>query len=140
MENEDGRTDLRTFSRRSASLDENKIERRIFVVSGRYTPDMWHKTCLDPKSVSLGNDLEPAYALTCRIRTGRSVRGFALPPAANRYERRMVERIVASALNTMCGPSLARAETYFLSQTALQGCDFRSLPNPAAVVCEYLRT
>jgi len=68
-----------------------------------YTPDMWHKTCLDPKSVPLGNDLDAEYALSCRIRTGRSIRGFALPPASNRYERRMVERIAAGALNTMCG-------------------------------------
>ena len=29
---------------------------------------------------------------------------------------------------------------YFLSQTALQGCDYRSLPNPRAVVCECVRT
>ena len=28
----------------------------------------------------------------------------------------------------------------FLSQTALQGCDYRSLPNPRAVVCECVRT
>ena len=27
----------------------------------------------------------------------------------------------------------------FLSQTALQGCDYRSLPNPTAVVCECVR-
>lgn len=64
---------------------------------------MWHKTCLNPKSVAVGNDLDPAYALTCRVRTGRSIRGFALPPATNRYDRRMVERIVAGALNTMAG-------------------------------------
>ena len=30
--------------------------------------------------------------------------------------------------------------SFFLSQTALQGCDYRSLPNPTAVVCEYVRT
>jgi len=68
-----------------------------------YTPDMCNKTCLDPKSVPLGNDLDADYALSCRIRSGRSIRGFALPPASNRYERRMVERIAAGALNTMCG-------------------------------------
>merc|ERR1712142_261955 len=68
-----------------------------------YTTDMWHKTCLDPKSVPLGNDLDATYALSCRVRTGRSIRGFALPTATNRYDRRMVERIVAGALNTMCG-------------------------------------
>ena len=29
-------------------------------------------------------------------------------------------------------------DIYFLSQTALQGCDYKSLPNPAAVVCGYV--
>lgn len=68
-----------------------------------YTEDMSHYTCLDPKSVQLGNDLNPHYVLACRVRTGRSIKGFAFPPLTNRYQRRMVERIVATALNNMCG-------------------------------------
>ena len=36
--------------------------------------------------------------------------------------------------------SIAAIIYLFLSQTALQGCDYRSLPNPTAVVCGCVRT
>jgi len=39
------------------------------------------------------------YVKSCRIRTGRSVKGFCLPPSICRAERREVERIVVEALN-----------------------------------------
>ena len=40
-----------------------------------------------------GGELEDEFIKSCRIRTGRSVRGFCLPPAMCRAERRQVEKV-----------------------------------------------
>lgn len=40
-----------------------------------------------------GDDLDPNYVLSSRVRTGRSVRGFCLPPHCSRGERRAVEQL-----------------------------------------------
>lgn len=40
-----------------------------------------------------GDDLDPNYVLSSRVRTGRSVRGFCLPPHCSRGERRAVEKL-----------------------------------------------
>ena len=45
---------------------------------------------LSPKG---GDDLDPNYVLSSRVRTGRSVRGFCLPPHCSRGERRAVEKL-----------------------------------------------
>lgn len=40
-----------------------------------------------------GDDLDPNYVLSSRVRTGRSIKGFTLPPHNSRGERRAVEKL-----------------------------------------------
>jgi len=51
----------------------------------------------------VGGQFDPKYVKSCRIRTGRSVKGFCLPPSICRAERREVERILVEALNGLSG-------------------------------------
>ncbi|XP_071960091.1 creatine kinase, flagellar-like isoform X1 [Antedon mediterranea] len=69
-----------------------------------YQKDAIHCTDLNPNNLVGGDDLDPAYVLSCRVRTGRTIRGYALPPHCNRAERRDVEKIVIEALATLDGP------------------------------------
>ena len=62
-----------------------------------------HKTNLDPAHLNGGDDLDPKYVLSSRVRTGRSIRGLCLPPFCSRAERREVERVVTSALDSLDG-------------------------------------
>merc|ERR1719375_1434969 len=48
-------------------------------------------------------DPEMKYVLTTRVRTGRSVRGFRLPPTISFEERRRLEALVVKALLNMKG-------------------------------------
>ena len=69
---------------------------------GGYGPDDMHPTDLDSSKLRGGN-LDPKYVLSSRVRTGRSIRGLALPPACSRAERREVERVVSDALSNLDG-------------------------------------
>lgn len=40
-----------------------------------------------------GDDLDPNYVLSSRVRTGRSIKGFSLPPHNSRGERRAIEKL-----------------------------------------------
>lgn len=40
-----------------------------------------------------GDDLDPNYVLSSRVRTGRSIKGFTLPPHNSRGERRGIEKL-----------------------------------------------
>ncbi|KAB1277589.1 Creatine kinase B-type [Camelus dromedarius] len=51
---------------------------------GGYKPSDEHKTDLNPDNLQGGDDLDPNYVLSSRVRTGRSIRGFCLPPHAAR--------------------------------------------------------
>ena len=51
-----------------------------------YTRDRVHVTSLDVNAKEIGDDLDPDYVLSVRVRTGRSIRGFALPPHCDRSE------------------------------------------------------
>ncbi len=76
------------------------------IIEGRhngYTKDKIHKTDLDPANLNGGDDLDPNYVLSSRVRTGRSIRPLPLPPACNRNERREVERILTTALASLGG-------------------------------------
>ena len=70
---------------------------------GGYPKEAKHKTDLDPSHLQGGDDLDPKYVLSCRVRTGRSIRGYCLPPHCNRAERRNVETIVTDALSKLDG-------------------------------------
>merc|ERR1719337_87761 len=43
------------------------------------------------------------YVLSSRVRTGRSIRGYALPPWCTRAERRQVEKLSCEALSKLDG-------------------------------------
>ena len=67
---------------------------------GGYKKEDKHKTDLDPNHLNGGDDLDPNYVLSSRVRTGRSIRGYSLPPSCSRAERREVEKITSSALES----------------------------------------
>lgn len=76
------------------------------VIEGRhngYKKDALHKTDLNAKNLVGGEDLDSNFVISSRVRTGRSIRGLALPPHCTRAERREVEKIVVEALDTLKG-------------------------------------
>ncbi|XP_019714330.1 creatine kinase, testis isozyme-like [Hippocampus comes] len=70
---------------------------------GGYKPGDMHKTDLNPEHLRGGQDLDSRYVLSCRVRTGRSIRGFCLPPLCTRGERRALEKLFIGALDTLTG-------------------------------------
>ncbi|CAN0398240.1 creatine kinase M-type [Lampetra fluviatilis] len=76
------------------------------VISDRhsgYKPTDKHKTDLNPDNLKGGDDLDPNYVLSSRVRTGRSIKGYSLPPHCSRGERRAVERLSVEALSKLDG-------------------------------------
>merc|ERR1719181_361686 len=69
-----------------------------------YAPDAKQPTNLNIDEI-LDTDIDPynKYVLTTRVRTGRSVRGFKLPPVIGFEERRKLEGAVVEALLGMEG-------------------------------------
>jgi creatine kinase len=89
---------------------------------GGYSPSDVHITNLDPTQVYTlvhchperikllfcalqlkGGSFDTKYVKSCRVRTGRSVRGLCLPPVMCRAERREVERVLEEALGRLGG-------------------------------------
>jgi len=58
---------------------------------------------LDPNGLVGGDPLDPKYVRSCRVRTGRSIRGLCLPPSLSRAERREVEKTIVDALGGLTG-------------------------------------
>eukprot|EP00657_Telonema_sp_P-1_P002137 TRINITY_DN1507_c0_g1_i1.p1 TRINITY_DN1507_c0_g1~~TRINITY_DN1507_c0_g1_i1.p1 ORF type:complete len:402 (+),score=177.11 TRINITY_DN1507_c0_g1_i1:177-1382(+) len=71
---------------------------------GGYAPDAKQPTNLDIDQLS-NTDIDPdcKYVLTTRVRTGRSVKGFKLPPTISFEERRQLEALSVKALLKMEG-------------------------------------
>jgi creatine kinase len=71
---------------------------------GGYAKDAVHPTDLDVSKLT-DTKIDPTgkYVLTSRCRTGRSVRGFKLPPVTDFEERRKVEALVVKGLLSMEG-------------------------------------
>lgn len=67
---------------------------------GGYGKDATHPTDLDSSKLKGGN-FDEKYVLSSRVRTGRCVRGFSLPPACTRAERREVEKVSASCVSSV---------------------------------------
>jgi len=67
-----------------------------------FGPNDYHKTDLDASKIK-GGKFDDKYVLSSRVRTGRSIKGHSLPPHCTRAERRSVEHIVTSALNSLQG-------------------------------------
>ncbi|XP_047430126.1 creatine kinase B-type-like isoform X1 [Mugil cephalus] len=62
--------------------------------------------CPPPRPLSVhqgGDDLDPNYVLSSRVRTGRSIRGFCLPPHCSRGERRAIEDLSIQSLDSLDG-------------------------------------
>jgi len=75
------------------------------VIDGRhngYKPDQKHPTDLDHTKLK-NAQLDSNYVLSARVRTGRSIKGISLPPHCTRAERRKIEKVVTSALNSLDG-------------------------------------
>ena len=67
-----------------------------------FQPTDKHVTDLDPSHIQCEVDeLDSDYVLSCRVRTGRSIRGISLPPFCTRAERREVESIAEKALGSL---------------------------------------
>lgn len=64
-----------------------------------------------------GDDLDPNYVLSSRVRTGRSIRGFCLPPHCSRGERRTIENLSIESTRSLPVSSAA--------------CSIITLPPPA---------
>lgn len=76
------------------------------VISARhngYAPTAKHCTDLNPDHLIGGDDLDPNYVLSSRVRTGRCIRGYCLPPNCTRGERRDIEKIVTEVLANFDG-------------------------------------
>ena len=58
-----------------------------------------------------GGLLDENYVLSSRVRTGRSIKHHSLPPHCTRAERRSVEEIITSALDSLKGKVLLINET-----------------------------
>jgi creatine kinase len=71
---------------------------------GGYGPSDKQPTNLDISKLSK-TDIDPSgkYVLTCRVRTGRSIRGYKLPPNIQFEERRQLEAIAVKGLLAMQG-------------------------------------
>jgi len=66
---------------------------------GGYKPDAVHTTDLDSSLLStVSIDPTGKYAISTRVRAGRSLRGLRLPPTCTKGERREIERILSKAL------------------------------------------
>merc|ERR1712166_1038331 len=71
---------------------------------GGYSPYADHPSDMNPANIS-NTKIDPTgnYIITARCRTGRSVRGFRLPPCNSFEERREIERLVVQGLLNMTG-------------------------------------
>jgi len=69
-----------------------------------YPAHMVHKPNMNFNQIS-NTDIDPQckYVLTTRVRTGRSIRGFQLPPCISFEDRRRLEALAVKALLSMQG-------------------------------------
>lgn len=81
------------------------------------------KNCLSSLHDQGGDDLDPNYVLSSRVRTGRSIKGFTLPPHNSRGERRGIEKLsIEGELQTDSHPHLYLLSLNILTPFPLQPC------------------
>merc|ERR1719324_1519685 len=104
-----GHPAIKTVGMTACDEESYEVFKEIFdpVISARhggYAPDAKQPTNLNIESLS-NTDIDPAlkYVLTTRVRTGRSIKGFKLPPTISFQERRDLEGLCVKALLTMEG-------------------------------------
>ncbi|CAK7313177.1 Creatine kinase B-type [Vulpes lagopus] len=61
-----------------------------------------HKTGLNPDDLQ-GDDRDPNYVLSWRVRTGRSIQGFCLPLHCSCGDRRALEPLAVEAPSSLAG-------------------------------------
>merc|ERR1712023_602725 len=100
---------IKTVGMTACDEESYEVFKDIFdpVISARhggYGPDAKQPTNLKIDELS-STDIDPEgkYVLTTRVRTGRSVRGFKLPPTISFEERRRLEALCVKALLNMEG-------------------------------------
>lgn len=104
-----GHPHIKTVGLVACDEESYEVFKELFdpVISARhggYTADAKQPTNLDISKLS-DTDIDPdlKYVLTTRVRTGRSVRGFKLPPVISFQERRDLEALAVKALLAMEG-------------------------------------
>merc|ERR1711871_236707 len=104
-----GHPHIKTVGMTAGDEDSYETFKELFdpVISARhggYAPDAKQPTNMDLTQLS-DTDIDPAgkYVLTTRVRTGRSVKGFKLPPVISFQERRDLEALCVKGLMAMEG-------------------------------------
>merc|ERR1719197_2298940 len=104
-----GHPHIKTVGLTACDEESYEVFKELFdpVISARhggYAPDAKQPTNLNLNKLS-ATDIDPAlkYVLTTRVRTGRSVRGFKLPPVISFEERRKLEALCVKGLLSMEG-------------------------------------
>merc|ERR1711907_510451 len=104
-----GHPHIKTVGMTACDEESYEVFKELFdpVISARhggYGADAKQPTNLDISQLS-DTDIDPEgkYVLTTRVRTGRSVRGFKLPPTISFEERRKLEALCVKALLNMDG-------------------------------------
>merc|ERR1711907_799125 len=104
-----GHPHIKTVGMTACDEESYEVFKELFdpVISARhngYAADAKQPTNLDISQLS-DTDIDPEgkYVLTTRVRTGRSVRGFKLPPTISFEERRKLEALCVKALLNMDG-------------------------------------
>merc|ERR1719321_369227 len=100
---------IKTVGVTAGDEESYEVFKELFepVISDRhngYPPDGKQPTDMDISKIS-DIDIDPfnKYVLTTRVRTGRSVRGFKLPPTISFEERRKLEALAVKGLLNMKG-------------------------------------
>ena len=60
-----------------------------------------HTTDLNPSNLIGGDDFDEKYVKSCRVRIGRSIKGYCFPSFCTRAERRAVEKVVTAAAESL---------------------------------------
>lgn len=104
-----GHPHIKTVGAVAGDMESYEVFKALFdpVISARhggYAPDAKQPTNLDIEQLS-NTDIDPTgkYVLTTRVRTGRSVQGFKLPPVIGFQERRDLEALCVKGLMGMDG-------------------------------------
>ena len=104
-----GHPHIKTVGLVAGDEESYEVFKELFdpVISARhngYGPDRTHPTNLNVDELSTTKiDPDGKYVLTSRCRTGRSVRGFRLPPCVDFEERRKCEATIVKSLLSLEG-------------------------------------
>ena len=104
-----GHPHIKTVGMVAGDEESYEVFKELFdpVIAARhngYGPERTHPTDLDVSKLS-NTKIDPTgnYVITSRCRTGRSVRGFLLPPVIGFEERRVLEKVIVKSLLSLEG-------------------------------------